>query len=632
MHQNQENQKNTMKNIQIAVACHKPSVLPTNALLMPVQVGSAIAARRMEGMRYDDEGENISAKNPQYCELTAQYWIWKNVEADYYGLCHYRRFLCFRDVDAPRNLRGQIESAAITPFTLARFGLEDEAEMRAVIEENDIVCGPLQDVVKLYTPRGNQPTALRHWTAHDRALIMTEDLERMLAILEEVSPEVGAAAREYLNGKQFLGFNCFVMRAELFRQMCATEFAVLEKLEKEVDLTHYNQQLTRIYGFMGEIICSSYIYWIEKSGKYRVRHLPLVYFNYTDPVPSPAPVAGEKTIPVFFDFSQEESFLLAAPLRSFLEHTEPGYRYDLIVALRRQEAYVQSAFAELCAPNENVSIRFLDASLLESVLTEEHGAVPGLLPCLPWILPEYRRMLVYGPKVLFAGSIVPLWEAHRETRALVCAPKDILMLARINDIYPETEWNYVSAQLKDPYGYFYTDSMLWNLEATRERFGIDEIKAAAINTLGQPRSGKELLNVLCGGSVEYIGQEYNVWYPTDGGLQYQLPYAPCGDYLALLKAQKAPVVIAYQFDTPWFDFGNPVSARFWAAARQTVFYEQMLAYMHERKNSVAREDRDILNKLFPRGKSMRGILSRLFPKGSRRNTFVKKLLHLFHMR
>ena len=63
MHQNQENQKNTMKNIQIAVACHKPSVLPTNALLMPVQVGSAIAARRMEGMRYDDEGENISAKD-----------------------------------------------------------------------------------------------------------------------------------------------------------------------------------------------------------------------------------------------------------------------------------------------------------------------------------------------------------------------------------------------------------------------------------------------------------------------------------------------------------------------------------------------------------------------------------------
>lgn len=621
-----------MKNIKIAVACHKPSVLPTNTLLMPVQVGSAIAARRMEGMQHDDEGENISAKNPQYCELTAQYWAWKNVEADYYGLCHYRRFLCFRDVDAPRNLRDQIESSAITPFTLARFGLEDEAEMRAVIEANDIVCGPLQNVAKLYTPRGNQPTALRHWTAHDRALIMTEDLTHMLEILETVSPEIGAAAREYLDGKQFLGFNCFVMRRELFRQMCAIEFAVLEKLEKKVDLTHYNQQLARIYGFMGEIICSSYIYWIEKSGKYKVCHLPLVYFNHTDPMPTFTPVAGENTIPVFFDFSQEQSFLLAAPLQSFLEHTEPGYRYDLLVAVGKQEAYVQSEFIKLCAPYENVSIRFLNGELWESILTEEYGTIPCLLPYLPWILPEYRRVLVYGSKVLFAGSIVPLWEAHKDTAALICAPKDILKLARINDIYLETEWNYVSAQLKDPYGYFYTDSMLWNLEAMRVQIGIDAVNAASINTLGQPRTGKELLNVLCCNGVEVIGQEYNVWYPTDGGLQYQLPYAPCGDYLALLKAQKAPVVIAYQFDTPWFDFGNPVSTRFWDATRRTPFYEQTLAYMYERRTSVAKEDRDVLNKFFPKGTFLRRILSRLFPKGSRRNAFVKKLLHLFHMR
>ena len=39
-----------MTDIKIAVACHKPSELPHNPLYVPVQVGSAIAPRRMEGI------------------------------------------------------------------------------------------------------------------------------------------------------------------------------------------------------------------------------------------------------------------------------------------------------------------------------------------------------------------------------------------------------------------------------------------------------------------------------------------------------------------------------------------------------------------------------------------------------
>lgn len=621
-----------MKDIKIAVACHKPSVLPDNSLMMPVQVGAAIAANRMDGMMHDDDCDNISAKNPYYCELTAQYWAWKNLTADYYGLCHYRRFLCFRNVDAPRNLRGQFEASALNRYNLDRFGLEDEAEMRAVIEANDIVCGPLQDVRKLYTPRGNQPNALRHWIAHDRALIREKDLERMLDILTEVSPEVGSAAREYLNGKQFLGFNCFVMRKELFQEMCTIEFGVLEKLESQVDLTHYNQQLRRIYGFMGEIICSSYIYWIEKNRRNRVCHLPLVYFNYTDPVPVYSPVSPEKSVPVFFDFSEEMLFLLAAPLQSFLEHIDQEHFYDIIVGCQKADAFSKNELAKLCSGCDNVSLRFLDAGLWRDMLSEEHQKVFGILPYLPWILPEYQRILVYGPKVLFAGSIVPLWDSSRASNALVCAPCDILMQARINDIYRETEENYISQQMQDPFKYFSLNSMVWNLKKMRQAYDIDEIEKYITNSMNQVRSTKELLNILCCEDAEKVGQEYNVWFPTDDYLKYQLPYAPCDDYLELLKAQKKPVVICYQFDSPWFDFCNPVSNLFWKSVRQTSFYEQTLSFMMTRKMSVDDEDRDVLNTLFPRGRAMRGILSRLFPKGTGRYAFVKKTLHFFHMR
>lgn len=63
--------------IKIYVVCHKPSYVPENPYLYPIQVGAALVGKKLPGIRHDDEGDNISDKNKSYCELTAQYWAWK---------------------------------------------------------------------------------------------------------------------------------------------------------------------------------------------------------------------------------------------------------------------------------------------------------------------------------------------------------------------------------------------------------------------------------------------------------------------------------------------------------------------------------------------------------------------------
>ncbi len=87
--------------IKVVVALHKPYRVPSDPLYLPLQVGAAgkegfavldEAGNSCGGfIQRDDEGVNISAKNPFYCELTGLYWAWKNLDADAIGLVHYRR-------------------------------------------------------------------------------------------------------------------------------------------------------------------------------------------------------------------------------------------------------------------------------------------------------------------------------------------------------------------------------------------------------------------------------------------------------------------------------------------------------------------------------------------------------------
>ena len=82
-----------MFGVNIFVVAHKPFEILRSKVLVPIHVGRADSCFRVEmaDIIGDDTGENISEKNPQYCEMTAHYWIWKNVkDTEFVGVCHYR--------------------------------------------------------------------------------------------------------------------------------------------------------------------------------------------------------------------------------------------------------------------------------------------------------------------------------------------------------------------------------------------------------------------------------------------------------------------------------------------------------------------------------------------------------------
>ena len=90
-----------MNDIKILLICHKPTKnIPKSDIYLPLEVGASLRDEHFLD-NLDDTGDNISNKNPSYCELTGLYWAFKNLDYDVLGLVHYRRLfmksnLCVR--------------------------------------------------------------------------------------------------------------------------------------------------------------------------------------------------------------------------------------------------------------------------------------------------------------------------------------------------------------------------------------------------------------------------------------------------------------------------------------------------------------------------------------------------------
>ena len=82
--------------IKIIVACHKPYNVPKSNIFYPIEVGAINHQNNFLQLRDDLGDDNISKKNSSYCELTAIYWAWKNMDYDVIGLCHYRRYFSIK--------------------------------------------------------------------------------------------------------------------------------------------------------------------------------------------------------------------------------------------------------------------------------------------------------------------------------------------------------------------------------------------------------------------------------------------------------------------------------------------------------------------------------------------------------
>jgi len=251
-----------MADIKLFVCCHQPAQVPKHPLLVPIQVGAALTDVHFPGFLHDDTGGNISEKNHSYCELTAQYWAWKNIEADYYGFFHYRRYL-YPKAGTKRPYR--IERKP-TPALLDRLGYEKFADL---IQRYDLI---LPKGENMYVPvREHYASAPFH---HGKDLALAEQIVR------ERHPEMAAAVEGYLSGTVCWFGNIFIMKRKIFHDYCAWQFPILEEFDRRADVSGYTTQEQRVDGYLAERLLGIYAAYHREL---KNLELPRVHF-IDDPV------------------------------------------------------------------------------------------------------------------------------------------------------------------------------------------------------------------------------------------------------------------------------------------------------------------------------------------------------------
>jgi hypothetical protein len=214
--------------ITMLVAAHKAYQMPQDPMYLPLHVGKA--GKDLElGFQGDNTGDNISEKNPTFCELTGLYWAWKNLDSDYIGLSHYRRYF--------RGKSGKDKWDCILTT----------AQAEALLQKSPVVL----------------PKKRRYYieTAYNQYVHAhpAEPLDLALKLAADQGENYAAVVDAMKKRSWTHIYNMFLMRRDIFDSYCTWLFDILFQLEERIDISGYSQYDRRVFGFVSERLLDVYL-------------------------------------------------------------------------------------------------------------------------------------------------------------------------------------------------------------------------------------------------------------------------------------------------------------------------------------------------------------------------------------
>lgn len=194
-----------------------------------IQAGAALTKERLlPKILTDCEGDNISEKNRQYCELTVLYWIWKNAKEEIVGLSHYRR----------------------------HFILPDNWQNIMISNKIDVI---------LPVPTFVYPSIEENYKErHDSA-----DWEFLMKYLEKNRPEDYAAAKKVFSENLYSPCNMFIMHRAVLNELCSWMFPIVDAVAVHGGIKE-DVYLNRYPGFISERLIT--LFFQKNKNVYKIAY------------------------------------------------------------------------------------------------------------------------------------------------------------------------------------------------------------------------------------------------------------------------------------------------------------------------------------------------------------------------
>ena len=613
-------------NCRIFISCHKEADCLRSDIFAPIQVGTEVEEHtRLDDMLHDNEGENISRLNQKYCELTAQYWAWKNLDLDYYGFCHYRRYFNFSANKYVEDSYGNIREDYLDEDSIEKYGLTDENVLKC-IQDVDIV---ITERKNLHSMAGKYSTPRDQYRNANK--LHYKDFETMMDIIGKKYPEYLEAARQYADGHTACFCNMYIMKKEYFEEYCSWMFDILQEFCKCTDMSNYSTEALRTPGHLSERLFNIWlIHLIKQKKNLKIRELQCILFEHTDPQPMTLSPAFSNSIPVVFAANNGYIPMFAACYRSLLDHTSSESNYDVILVSSDLTSENKDTLWDMTKSYPNVSLRFYHPGRLlknYKLQANAHISVETYYRFLiQSIIPDYKKVLYLDSDIIILKDIAELYQTNIDNYMLG-AVRDVDFLGQINGANVSTlKYAHEELQMEDPYHYFQAGILLFNEDEMRREHSQDEWLTFASHAYMY--NDQDVLNKYCENRVKYLDMSWNMLTDCDHyRVKNVIAYAPDLVQKEYARARKDPKIIHFAgFMKPWNRPTEDFAHEFWKYSQKTAYYEEILFNM---MNGVADwKIRD--GEWHNRGARRRKLINKFFPLGTNRRARLDKLyVHLY---